>query len=584
MIKSKKTLENIKPYSIDNYYQEFEMKLDSNENPYGPSPLVIRTLRNFEPDKVKFYPAYGNLTDRLAGFVGAKPENFILTNGCDEAINVILNTFLEKGDRVLTFAPTFSMPKLYCEVIGAEFAEIPYKTKFRFDYEVFSSNITEKTKILYLTSPNNPTGELIPSETVKRLLIENQNRLVVLDCTYFNYSEISRNEYYKLVEEFDNLAIVKSFSKDYALAGLRLGYIFANEAVINEARKVISPYSVNSAALHAGLAALLDVNYFLDIKRKISLSKEKLSAALNSYGYKVYNTEANFILCDFGSRADFVYNKLLNNGVKVKYFKGIEALENMFRITVPELEKVDFLINLLKPRPLFVFDLDGVVFDVKNSYRLAIKKTFEHFTGYECSDSDMQAAKNLGGLSNDWDLTAYLIKKAGKKADYNELINVFQDLFFKPEREGSKGLIDNEEPVFRQEFFEHLTGFADCAVFTGRPKDEAFYSLEKFGIKKYFSYFVCNEDVEGNHKPSPYGLNKIKSSTPHTSIYYFGDTVDDIKAGVDAGVRVFGIIPPNASNPEATKQRLTETGADSVFENPVEILMSNAVKESDLCR
>ncbi|MCD8025253.1 MAG: HAD-IA family hydrolase, partial [Candidatus Gastranaerophilales bacterium] len=250
-------------------------------------------------------------------------------------------------------------------------------------------------------------------------------------------------------------------------------------------------------------------------------------------------------------------------------FKGINSLKNCFRITSPKLEDVEKIINLVVPKPLFVFDLDGVVFDVKDSYRLAIKKTFEHFAKIPCDEKEIQLAKNKGGLSNDWDLTAYLIEKSGRKADYNELVEVFQNYFY---REGKGGFIDNEKLVFDAEFFEKLTKFADCAVFTGRPRAEAFYSLEKFNIKKYFSYFVCNEDVEGNYKPSPYGLNKIKQHCPHKEILYFGDTIDDIIAGKSAGVKTFGVILPGAVAADITSGLLIEQGAFEIIKNKNDIL------------
>lgn len=578
MIKPKKALSNIKPYSIEKYYQEYKLKLDSNENSYGPSPAVIEAIKNISPDKIKFYPAYGALLDKMSEILGCNTDNLVFTNGCDEAINAVLSTYLEDSDKALAFSPTFSMPKLYCGCNGTEFVEVEYKNDFSFDYDFYVSNIKNDTKILYITCPNNPTGEIVNLDIIKKLLLNFQDKLVVLDCTYFNYSNISQNDYFDLVKEFQNIAIVKSFSKDYALAGLRLGYIYADSSIISEIKKVLSPYSVNAIALHAGIAALSDREYFVSLKEKFLKSKEKLSYALLEFGYKVYPTETNFVLCNFGNCADFVYQKLLNNGVKVKYFKGIKELENTFRITIPRLEDVDYLISLLRPRPLFVFDMDGVIYDVKKSYRAAIQKTYKHYTNLECSDSDIQNIKNMGNMSNDWDVTELLIKKAGVSVDYDEMVDIFQDFFFMPNRKPA-GLIDNEENVLDKMFFEKLTKFADCAIFTGRPRQEAFYSLEKDGIKKYFSYFICNEDVDGHYKPSPYGLNKIKQNCRYSCIYYFGDTVDDIKAGIDASVDTFGIIPNGASNVEETKKCLFEYGAKDVFENKNEILAKLACED-----
>ncbi len=581
MIKAKTTLKNIEAYSIDKYYSDFELKLDSNENPYGPSPLVEYAIRNFDIKKVQYYPAYGILIEKLAQIINTKVENLLLTNGCDEAINVVLNTFLENDDEVLTFSPTFSMPKIYTETIGANFVEIPYLNKWEFQVSEFEKNITTKTKILYLTSPNNPTGEIVEPKVVEYLLSKYQDKLLILDCTYFNYSSLKREDYYSLPEKYNNLIIVKSFSKDYALAGLRIGYVFANQNLINEIKKVASPYNVNAIAATAALSALDDIEYFEKNKKEIIKAKEILVKELNKLGFVAFNTEANFILCDFNKHADFVFNKLSSRGIKVKHFKN-GILKNFFRITVPKLEDIDKLINAIRPRPLFVFDLDGVVFDVKNSYREAIRQTFKHYCGFICEDYEMQRVKNLGNMSNDWDLTAYLIKEQGVEFDYNKMVDVFQNLFFVPEKEGSKGLIDNEKNVFNSEFYSELTKFADCAVFTMRPSNEAFYSLEKFDIKKYFSYFICNEDVNGNFKPSPYGLNVIKEKCYYTDIFYFGDTVDDVKAGVDACVNVYGVIPPNATSVDDTKKSLMEYGANGVIENPSQVL--NLIKKDILCK
>ncbi len=571
MIKSKKFLQNIVPYSIDAHYQNYKYKLDSNENPYGASPAVIGAIRNFDPAKVSTYPAYGALIEKLATFWGAEPVNFVLTNGCDEAISVVLNTFLKEGDKVLSYGPTFSMPKLYTECLGGKFIEIDYCEKFAFNYDKFVQNIQDDVKILYLTSPNNPTGEIISLDIVQKLLNSNKDKLVVLDCTYFNYSNVVQKEYFELVRKFDNLIVVKSFSKDYALAGLRLGYIFSNSQIINETKKVISPYSVNAVALFAGIEALCDRVYLRGVVDKINSSKKKFINALEEFGYKVYSTEANFVLVDCGNYADFLYQKLLNNGVKVKYFKNIPALKNTFRVTVPKLEDVDFIIELFKPRRLFVFDMDGVIFDVSNSYREAIKKTVFYYTKREIQDTEIQNVKNMGGMSNDWDVSYYLINQAGFSPDYNEMVDVFQDFFFIKGRDNA-GLIDREVCVLNEEFFEKLTKHADCALFTARPRDEAFYSLKKDKLEKYFSYCVCNEDLEGHHKPSPFGLNKIKASCCYVDICYFGDTVDDIKAGVDANVAVYGIIPPNAKAVDETVTKLKEFGANGVITSSKGIL------------
>ena len=414
-------------------------------------------------------------------------------------------------------------------------------------------------------------------------MLENfQDKLIVLDCTYINFSKQGKDEYYSLVKEFDNLVILKSFSKDFALAGFRLGYIYSNENIIKQIKKVTSPYNVNAAAVVAGFAALSDLEYFNKTIKKIKNARNRLYSEIQALGYKTVNTEANFILVDFGNKRDFIYQKLLNNNIKVKYFKGGE-LKGFFRITAPREEDVDKILKVLEKKPLLVFDMDGVLFDVHNSYRAAIKKTFEHFAGKPLGDEEIQAVKNMGGMSNDWKVTEYLLIKNGANVEYEKITEVFQSLFFNSKNIGSKGLIDNEEIVFDKNFFEKIKADYDCAIFTGRPREEAFYSLKNYGIKKYFSFFICNEDVPNDPKPSPMGLEIIKKSCLYSEIFYFGDTVDDIEAGKRANVKRYGIIPPNAKSVDETKEKLIEFGADGVFQNPDEIIEKFLAKDI-LCK
>lgn len=579
MFNSKDTLKNIEPYSIDEFYPECTLKLDSNENVFGPSKKVIDGFKNLDLKRFNLYPCYGELLEILSKKLNFSKENFVLTNGCDEAINIVLSTFLTENDSVLAFAPSFSMPKLYSKIIGAEYKNIDYVSRWKFSIDALFDNIKENTKIIYLASPNNPTGDIIEPETIKSVLQKCPDKLILLDLTYVNYSKYSEGEYYGLIKEFKNLICVKSFSKDYGLAGLRLGFIAADSKFTGEFKKVISPYSVNSLAVYAGILSLLDDEHFKYVKDEVQKSKEYLFNELSGLGFKPYRSEANFILVDFGTKCDFAYSKLLKNGIIVRKFSSDE-LKSFLRIGIPPLSDAKKIIEALKPRNLLVFDLDGVVFDVSNSYRYAIQKTFEHFAGRECTSDEMQEAKNLGGLSNDWDLTDYLLKKNGFNVEYDDIVNIFQSIFYDPERSGKKGAIDNEELVLGPEFFLELSKKYDLAVFTGRPKLEAFYSLEKFNVKEYFNYFVCLEDVPcGRSKPCPDGLFKIKEACYYNDIVFFGDTVDDAKAGKDASVRTFGIIPPKAACTAETVESIKKFGAFDVIPCAQNILKYNLFDE-----
>ena len=584
MLKPKSTLNDIKPYSIDEFYEECELKLDSNENIFGPSPAVVEAFKNLDLKKFNLYPCYGELLEILSKKYGFKKENFLLTNGCDEAINIVLSTYLSKDDTVLSSSPTFSMPVLYSKIIGAEFFQVEYTSKWKFAKDELLSALNEKVKMIYIASPNNPTGDIIEPSVVREILNECKEKLILLDLTYVNYSRHTEMDYYRLLYDFDNLVCVKSFSKDYGLAGLRLGYILANKDCISEFKKVIAPYSVNSLAVYAGIKSLENPEYFEYVQNEVQKSKVYLMKELKELGFEPYESEANFILTDFKDKADFVYRKLLSAGIKTRKFSS-SSLRSCLRIGIPGILDAKKIIDALKPRNLLVFDLDGVVFDVSNSYRFAIQKTYEYFAGCPCEASEMQEAKNRGGLSNDWDLTKYLLDKKGINTDYSKLVEIFQDIFYNPAKEGSKGANDNEKLVLQQDFFEALLKKYDLAVFTGRPKEEAFYSLKKYGLDRYFQYFVCLEDVpHGRSKPCPDGLLNIKKHCYFNNICFFGDTPDDAKSGCDANVQVYGIIPPNAVNIDETKKTLINFGAYDVIDDANKILNYNFFKEDVSCK
>lgn len=573
MFNPKSTLKNIEPYFIDEFYPECELKLDSNENIFGPVPAVVEAFKSLDLKRFNLYPCYGELLEKLSNKFDFKKENFMLTNGCDEAINVVLSTYLAPEDTVLSFSPTFSMPVLYSKIIGADFNQVEYSSKWQFSKDVLLSKINDDIKVIYLASPNNPTGDIIEPVIIEEILNKVKDKLILLDLTYVNYSKYSEIDYYILVKRYKNLVCVKSFSKDYGLAGLRLGFILANAEHIAEFKKVISPYSVNSLAVYAGLKSLDDNDvYFNHVKDEIQKNRKFLVEELKALGFQPYESEANFILVDFKEKTDFVYRKLLCAGIKTRKFSS-SSLQTCLRIGIPTADGVKKIIRALETRNLLVFDLDGVVFDVSNSYRLAIQKTYEFFAGCSCSSSEMQEAKNRGGLSNDWDLTKYLLDKKGIDVDYSKLVKVFQGIFYNPENEGKKGAIDNEEIVLTDEFFSALSKKYDLAVFTGRPREEAFYSLKKYGLDKYFQYFVCLEDVpRGKSKPAPDGLLKIKKHCFFNNICFFGDTVDDAKAGFNADVLVYGIIPPNAASIDETIKSLKDFGAFDVMQNANDIL------------
>ncbi len=577
MIRAKKSVENMNGYYVPMYEKNWDIKLDGNENNYGPSPKVIEALRNLSLKSISFYPFYGELSQKIADYYGFGINNIKVTNGADEAIQGIIQTYMEDGDSLLTLDVSFEMPVIYSLIQNGNVIKVPYKTKWEFPVNDFTANLhNPSVKIVYIASPNNPTGSLISEDAMQEILNNSKDKVIIIDETYANYAGVSYKEFAKL---YDNVFIVRSFSKDFALAGMRLGCVISNEANINNLKKVISPFSVNSFAMTAGIAALEDCAYFDKIREEVLDSKKELTMFFESLGAIVYKSHANFLLIDFKEKAEFIYEKLREANIAVKLFKKNSLLENHLRITIPQKSGVEKIKNVLKLKPALVFDMDGVLIDASKSYRMAIKKTYETFSPKKISFQEIQEAKNSGGLNNDWDLTEYLLKKDGISVSYRELTDVFQNFYW---NDGC-GLINDEEILFNKELFKTLSKDYNLSIFTGRLKKEAKYALERFEVENLFFPIITTDDIPPNTgKPNPCGLNIIKEKLPASKYYYFGDTQDDMLAAKAAGYTPIGVLPPQDKSQNLINI-LTLKGAEHVLQSINDITTIAEQKNEAMC-
>lgn len=562
MTRAKKNVQTAEAYDVPLFKDGDYLPLNFNESDWGPSPRVIDALRNIEAKDLQYYPFYGELVHKLAEVNGVNPENIITTAGADEAINVVLNTFLEEGQTILIVTPTYDMPKIYSKVSGLNFVEVPYKERWEFPIEEFLKEIPN-ADLIYITTPNSPTGELLNREYLERIIEASYDKLLLIDETYINFT--GKNNVDKL---WDNVFITRSFSKDYGLAGLRLGYVISSAENIDEIRKFINPYSVSSLTAIAGVAALKDSEYFNAVKTEMKQSKEIMAKGLSDLGATVYPSDTNFLCVDFGDKCDFVYKKLLENNIKIKYIKNEPLLKNCFRITIPRLSNARKFLESLKIKPTILFDMDGVLINTINSYRVCILKTYNHFTGQEITQDDIKRVKMLGGYNNDWDLLTYLFNENGFKVKYDDIIEYFQNLYW----DGEKGVINDETPIITKEILEELKKDYNLAIFTGRPMAEAMYTLKKEGFENYFYPIITLETVGLDHqKPDTKGVEEAKKRLITSEIYYLGDTVDDMICAKNAKVQGIGVLPPQDKS-EILKNRMLEVGATAVISDTKEIL------------
>ena len=548
MIKPKKAIEEIIPYEIDYYKQDWRLKLDANENIYGCSNVVLSAIKNLTAQDVSLYPAYGNLIDKFSSKYELDKNQILFTNGCDEALNVVVNAYLDVDDEILAYQPTFSMPFLYAKCAGAKTRYIEYSEKYVFNKGDFRQNIQSQTKIVYIATPNNPTGELAKASVVELLLQEFPEVLFILDCTYINFSyKATFLDYIDLTRKYDNIIAVKSYSKDFAIAGLRFGLTIANENIISNLKKVVSPYSVNAVALNCVLMILND-EAKMEENRDLNIeAREFLIQELKRHGFHPYESEANFVLCDFHSYCDFYYEKLKKNGVIVRKYSKNSSLSSCLRITVPKMGGVKFISELLNKKDVLIFDIDGVIFDVRNSSISAIAQTYEYFSHKKLSKDEINEVKSLSGMNCDWDVVSHLLQKNNIEVQMGDIITVFQNIFYNSKDKTRKYLIDNEQLLISKNTFERLNEKYDMVIFSERFREEIKYSFEKFDIDKYFYYYITSDELPKNMlKPHAKGVLNILEHCPHKTIKYLGDSIDDVLSGNSANVEMIGVISPGS--------------------------------------
>ncbi|GAG08939.1 unnamed protein product, partial [marine sediment metagenome] len=257
------------------------------------------------------YPEYAEFKIKLASYLGIKEGNLLLTNATDEAISVIVQTYINEGDEVLIPVPSFAMFRFYAQVAGAKISEILYKNNLEFPTKKVLNKISKKTKLIVLCNPNNPTGTQIDKKDIIKILEKAKDSIVLVDEAYNQFSKESCTE---LIDDYENLIVIQTFSKAFGLGGLRLGYILSNDANIKDIGRVLSPYSVNSAAVKSASAALDDKEYIDWYVMQVLKGKKYVLEEFEKLKIKVYTTNANFFLAKFGKETPDIVAKLRQKG------------------------------------------------------------------------------------------------------------------------------------------------------------------------------------------------------------------------------------------------------------------------------
>jgi histidinol-phosphate aminotransferase len=316
-IKPRPAVAAMAPYSPPTAGRADKLRLDFNENTVGCSPRVVKALKErLDASRLAVYPEYGTAKQAIAAYFGVKPEQFVFTNGTDEAIQVLVNTYVDDGQEVLLLKPSYAMYRFYAEVAGAAITEIAYQPPdMEFPLRQVLEAITPRTRAIMLANPNNPTGTGVSLLGIERILHRARKAVVMVDEAYYEFSGVTA---LTEIERVPNLFVCRTFSKVFGMAAMRLGCLFSHQANIPFLRKAQSPYSVNSVAIEAAQAAIEDTAYVQNYVAEVLAARELLCLGLEKLGIRYVPSSANFVLGDFGKRAIEVRDALRGRGILVR--------------------------------------------------------------------------------------------------------------------------------------------------------------------------------------------------------------------------------------------------------------------------
>jgi histidinol-phosphate aminotransferase len=325
------------------------IKLDANENPFGPSLLVQEMLSTYAGYSI--YPDSEQRSARtaLAEYAGVPAESLVLGNGADELIDLLMRAYLDPGDELVDFPPSFAMYAFNAQLQDARVVAVPRSDDFSIDVDAALRAISSRTKLILLTSPNNPTGTVMPTADVRRIL--ETGYLVVLDEAYFEFANADGQGFETMIGEvasYPNLVVLRTFSKWAGLAGLRIGYGVFPAEVSEHIWKLKPPFNVNVAALVAMRAALEDRDHLLGTVKRIVAERERLLVELpKTRLIQPYPTRSNFILCKInGMDGRTLTNRLADEGILVRHY-GTPRLQGCVRISVGRPEQNDIVLATL---------------------------------------------------------------------------------------------------------------------------------------------------------------------------------------------------------------------------------------------
>jgi histidinol-phosphate aminotransferase len=550
-------------YSVPRAGAPIDLFLDGNEGAV-PSVGLFDGLRAHGPDLLRRYPHAAHLEAAFAERLGVDARRVLVTAGGDESIDRACRAVLAPGRRLVLPEPTFEMIARYARLAGGAIDSVPWPGG-RWPVEAVLAALTPETAMVAIVTPNNPTGGVATAEDVRRVAAAAPQALILVDLAYVEFADSETQALAAVALSLPNALIVRTVSKAWGLAGLRIGYCAGHETLVGWLRACGGPYPVAGPSLALAEAALTqgeaEVAGFISA---IHAERDALAAGLAELGARPEPSQANFVLARVRDSV-WLRDAFAGFGIGIRAFPGKPMLEDAVRVTCPgspaQFARVDHALRTALAPEAMLFDLDGVLADVSTSYREAIVQTCAHF-GVAVTGADIAAVKAAGNANNDWVVTQRLLAARGVEAALEAVKARFEALYQGTAE--APGLWTNETLRVSRAQLAAWAAARPLAIVTGRPRADLDRFLNHFDLRGFFATTVCME--EAPLKPDPAPVRLALSRLGVTRAWMLGDTPDDQRAARAAGVLPLGVLAPGETDPTP----LTRAGAARVFSQPDE--------------
>lgn len=531
-----------------------------------PAPETLARLLDEGPRLLRDYAEAAALEASLAGYLGVDPSRVLATTGGDDAIDRVFKVALSPRpgigstpdrNQVVVPDPTFEMVPAYASVAGGDVVSVAYEWG-TLPLEQLRAAVTPRTAVVVVVSPDNPTGVAAPTEALLELARSLPSEVTVMvDQAYVEFADEDPSA--RLLE-LENVVLIRTLSKAWGLAGLRIGYAVSTPERIARLRAVGGPYAVSGLGVRIACHRIdREAEAMRRFVAETTRRRDRLTRLLSDAGAQVLPSQANFVLARFPD-ARWILRGLEAQGIRTRSFPH---LPGCLRITVPrseaEMSRLEVgLRRLVRPEAV-LFDMDGVLADVRRSYREAIRATCRAH-GVEVDEGRIAAVKARGNANDDWQVTWELVAEAGGDASLEEVTATFEDLY--QGTASRPGLREQESLIADPGLLRALADRVPLGVVTGRPRRDAERFLSTHGLDGLFTSVICREDAL--LKPSPEPVKRALEALGVECAWLLGDTPDDVTAACAAGVIPVGVVPPGGGPGE--RSALEAAGAARVVE------------------